>query len=98
MYKKTLRAPVIALVLGVMVSLGAFAGGSGQRASSGITTLSIIPMTYYPAGELEGYYWTEILKEDLGIVFDIWPNSNENLQTYLAARDLPDIVFGGILL
>jgi putative aldouronate transport system substrate-binding protein len=91
----TLRVPAMALVLTLLVSLGAFAGGSGQRAASGLTTLTVVPQSYYPPGILEGYYWTEILKEDLGIVFDIWSNTPENYQTYLSAQDLPDIAFTG---
>ncbi|MDR0669797.1 MAG: hypothetical protein LBF95_06915, partial [Treponema sp.] len=94
MCKKILRVAALALVLSLVVPLGAFAAGGGQKASSGETTVltaSFITLVLQN-GVQDGYYWTEILKEDLGIALDFVPSTRENFQTYLASQDLPDIV------
>jgi putative aldouronate transport system substrate-binding protein len=92
MCKKILRVPAMALVLTLAVSLGAFAGGAGQKSSSqDITVLTIPGVLSGQAGIQEGYYWTDILKEDLGIVLESILPSRESTQAALAARDLPDI-------
>jgi putative aldouronate transport system substrate-binding protein len=92
MCKKILRVPAMALVLTLAVSLGAFAGGGGQQRSSDLTILTTPALMGLPTGIQEGYYWTEILKEDLGIVLNAGGLNTENIQAVLAAGDLTDIV------
>jgi putative aldouronate transport system substrate-binding protein len=95
MCRKTLRVPAIALVLTLLVSLGAFGAGSGQKKSPDLVTLTALNMAYLSAGVQEGYYWTEILKEDLGIALEFVPSTPENVQAYLASGDIPDIAMFG---
>jgi hypothetical protein len=93
MCKKTLRVPALALVLILGVSLGAFGAGGSQRGSSGETTvLTTVAIMGTQMGIQEGYYWTEILKEDLGIVLNSTLTGLDNMRMALAARDLPDVV------
>jgi putative aldouronate transport system substrate-binding protein len=97
MCKKVLRVPAMALVLTLAVSLGAFAGGGGQKGSSqDVTVLTVAGSTGMETGIWEGYYWTEILKEDLGIVLEAILPTGESVQAALAARDLPDVFVTGI--
>ncbi|MDR3146440.1 MAG: hypothetical protein LBU21_09190, partial [Treponema sp.] len=97
MCRKTVRTVVLTLLFSLVVSLGTFGGGRSQRSSSDLVTLTALHMSTLPAGIQEGYYWTEILKEDLGIALDFVPSTPENIQTYLASGDIPDIsVFNNV--
>ncbi|MDR2376623.1 MAG: hypothetical protein LBD96_09330 [Treponema sp.] len=46
------------------------------------------------SGIVEGTYWADIYREDLGIVFEAIISGPEAWQAALAARDLPDIIAG----
>jgi putative aldouronate transport system substrate-binding protein len=92
MCRKTLRVLAMALVLTLAVSAGVFAGGGGQKSSTqNVTVLTVPGLNEAEAGIWEGYFWMDILKEDLGIVFESILPSQESIQAALAARDLSDI-------
>jgi putative aldouronate transport system substrate-binding protein len=91
MCRKCVRASALALVLSLVVPLGAFAAGR-QGVSSQETVLTMIHP--FQMGRQEGLYWTDILKEDLGIVLEVaLPATRETYQAALAAHDLPDLVW-----
>jgi ABC-type glycerol-3-phosphate transport system substrate-binding protein len=96
MCKKVLRVPAMALVLTLAVSAGVFAGGAGQKSSSQDITVLTTPNMNPSGGIAEGYYWADILREDLGIVLEAITPSAESVQAALAARDLPDIFWTNV--
>jgi putative aldouronate transport system substrate-binding protein len=79
------------------VSAGTFAAGRGQSGgnTAGLTTLQVFSKPANVSGIQESTYWTEILKEDLGIVIELLPAGNQadqQLQAMMASRRFPDIV------
>ncbi|MDR1565963.1 MAG: hypothetical protein LBS48_01610 [Treponema sp.] len=83
-------------VISVMLILGAalaFAGGQGASgASGGLTTIQMTHIGTSAIGIQEGYYWTDILKEDLGVQLDLVASTPDNIKAMLAARDFPELV------
>jgi putative aldouronate transport system substrate-binding protein len=97
MYRKNLQTLAIGLILTLAVStvvsaLGSSVGGGGGDNSPQATVLTYAGLGAVQPGLREGYYWTDILKEDLGIVLEFVPSSDENIQAYLASGDLPDLI------
>jgi putative aldouronate transport system substrate-binding protein len=83
-------------VVSVMLILGAalaFAGGQGASGrAGGLTTIQMTHVGTSAIGIQEGYYWTDILKEDLGIQLDLVASTPDNIKAMMAARDLPELV------
>jgi ABC-type glycerol-3-phosphate transport system substrate-binding protein len=71
-----------------------FARGREQSSASsgGLTTIKMFQLGTLPAGIQKGFYWTDVLAEDLGVQLDIVPSTADTLRTMIAARDLPEVV------
>lgn len=60
-----------------------------------IVTLQVFSMPSNASGMQEDKYWTDILRDDLGIVIELLPagdQSEQKLQALMASNDLPDVV------
>ena len=87
----------LAALLALAGSL-AFAAGRQSGASTGTGVLVTLDVySGISSGIQENRYWTEILKEDLGIVLNLLPTSTELFNAMMAAKSFnADIVGLGI--
>jgi ABC-type glycerol-3-phosphate transport system substrate-binding protein len=91
--KKLARALLIAAFCLVTQAL-VFGGGSRQQQAAGVETLEAYALgSINTAGIAEGKYFTDIWKEDLGIVFNTILGNPDVLNTIIASGNLPDILF-----
>jgi putative aldouronate transport system substrate-binding protein len=83
-------------ILVVLCAAAVLLAGCSKKEKGASQDLTVLTATFITsrlqAGVQEGYYWTDILKEDLGIALEMVHSTRENLQAAIAARDLPDIV------
>jgi ABC-type glycerol-3-phosphate transport system substrate-binding protein len=91
---KKMVLPALVMVFNLVISINVFAGGSRQQAASGVETLDFYNLLQSSgaAGIYEGLFYTEIWKEDLGIVFNVISGSQDVFNAMVASRNMPDIM------
>ncbi|MDR1318723.1 MAG: extracellular solute-binding protein, partial [Treponema sp.] len=88
-----IRIAGLSMAMAVVLATSIFgSGGSQSRASSGITTIETVGLGVTQIGLQEGEFWTDILKEDLGVQINFVNSSTENIQAMFAAQDLPELI------
>jgi len=66
-----------------------------EEDSKGVVTLQVFSMPANKSGLMEGYWWTDILEEQVGVKLELLPSGDQGeqkLQALMASGELPDIV------
>ncbi|MDR1902398.1 MAG: extracellular solute-binding protein [Treponema sp.] len=91
--KNNIRIAGLSMVMVVVLAVNVFgSGGSQSRTSTGIVTIDTSVVGAAQFGVQEGVYWTDILKEDVGVQLNGINSSVENMNAMFAAQDLPELI------
>ncbi|MDR2374998.1 MAG: extracellular solute-binding protein [Treponema sp.] len=93
MRRKGLVLPALFVVFCLVLPAAVLAGARRQQSASGVETLEAYGLVSggSSAGIYEGRFFSDIWKEDLGIVFNAV--SGQDLNAIIASGNLPDILF-----
>ncbi|MDR0669196.1 MAG: extracellular solute-binding protein [Treponema sp.] len=96
MKTKKLMAGALPALFSVVLAVNAFAAGRNQGGttggSGGIVTLDVYSGPANTSGIQANSYWTDILREDLGIQINLVPQSGDLFNAMLASGELADVV------
>jgi putative aldouronate transport system substrate-binding protein len=96
--KHNIRIMGLSAAMAIVLGANAFGLGRNQAgASTGLVTINVTGLGATKFGVQEDEYWTDILKEDLGIQINVVNSSNENMQAMFAAQDLPELIIHNYL-
>jgi putative aldouronate transport system substrate-binding protein len=93
MKNKCFKASAIALMLVLLAAGNLFAAGGSQSGGASESLVTLEVTGFSPIGIVDNTYWTQILKEDLGVRVNLVGRGPDDIPRYLASGDLPDITF-----
>ncbi|MDR2376416.1 MAG: extracellular solute-binding protein [Treponema sp.] len=97
MKTKRMTIAVLTMFLSLVLAVSAFAAGRSQSGAGGTTSDGLVTLDVYsgPAntsGIQANSYWTDILKEDLGVQLNLLPQNRDLFNAMMASGELPDVV------
>jgi putative aldouronate transport system substrate-binding protein len=96
MKMKKLMITALIAFFSLVLAVNGFAAGGNQSGTAGegggLVTLDVYSAPSNHSGFQSDKYWTEILKEDLGIQINLLPQNRDRLNAMMASGELTDIV------
>jgi putative aldouronate transport system substrate-binding protein len=97
MKTKKLMTVALTALFSMVLTVNGFAAGGSQSSgtsggSGGLVTLDVYSGPANTSGIQANNYWTDILKEDLGIQINILPQNRDLFNAMMASGELPDVV------